>query len=123
MGLMPPLGGAAAATFPLLYQNATMARAQYMEPSMSKESTVEKVKALAAIVSQDQFATAVAELAEAESNDTAELQRAMKDAKTHLEGRGVRLPSGARVEITQNSPLGIRVCVNSHCITVSIHAV
>jgi hypothetical protein len=59
-----------------------MARAQYM----SKESTVEKVKALAAIVSQDQFATAVAELAEAESKDTAQLQRAMKDAKADLEG-------------------------------------
>jgi hypothetical protein len=94
-----------------------------MESSMSKESTVEKVKALAAIVSQDQFATAVGELAEAESKDTARLQRAMKDAKAHLEGRGVRLPSGARVEITQNSPLGVRVCINSHCITVSISAV
>jgi len=90
---------------------------------MSKESTVEKVRALAAIVSQDQFATAVGELAEAETKGTAELQRAMKDPKGHLESRGVRLPSEAKVEITQNSPLGVRVCLNSHCITVSISVV
>jgi hypothetical protein len=63
------------------------------------------------------------ELAEAETNRTAELQRAMNDPKGHLESRGIRLPSDAKVEITQNSPLGVRVCVNSHCITVSINVV
>jgi hypothetical protein len=71
-------------------------------------------------VNQDRFAYAMGDLVEAENAGTAGLEPAIKDSKGFLEGRGVRLPADATVKITKSSPVRVLVCVDSHCVTVTI---
>ena len=97
--------------------------------AFSKDASIKKIKDLAAIVSQEKFAAVMGDLAEAEGAGSSEqekirlLERAKKDSKAFLEGQGIKLPANATVEITQNSPIGVRICLNSHCVTISISAV
>ena len=51
---------------------------------MPKEDTIKKVKLLGGIVSQEKFASAMADLADAEKSDTARFDAVSKDAKVFL---------------------------------------
>ncbi|MBV9064459.1 MAG: hypothetical protein JO004_01670 [Methylobacteriaceae bacterium] len=55
---------------------------------MSKEDTIKKVKVLAGIASQDNFASAIADLAEAENSSTSDFDAASKDGKVSWRVRG-----------------------------------
>ena len=62
----------------------------------------------------------MADLAEAEKSGTATFDVAFKDPKVFLAGKGVKLPAEATAEITKNSPVGVKVCLNGHCVSISI---
>ena len=67
---------------------------------MPKEDTIKKVKILGGIVSQENFASAMADLAEAEKSGTATFDVAFKDPKCFLAGKGVKL----RARRVSNAP-------------------
>jgi hypothetical protein len=90
----------------------------------SRETLTNGTSALAKVLSQDRFASALADLSEAETsteaNHVSMLDRAKKDGKGYLKSQGVTLPENATVQITQNSPISIRVCVEVICVTITV---
>src|SRR5262249_6719411 len=97
--------------------------------SFSRESSINKIKDLGAVVSQEKFASVFADLIEAEQTGNSDqekrslLESAKKEARRFLESQGMKRPPNATVEITQNSPIGVKICVNSHCVVITVTAV
>jgi hypothetical protein len=101
--------------------------------AFSRDALINRTADLAKIVSQDKFATVIADLREAEIAGQevggsaapmaqSKLDLAKKDAKAFLQNAGVALPEDATASITQNSPITVKVCVSygDHevCVTV-----
>jgi hypothetical protein len=87
----------------------------------SRDASIKKIQDLGSIVSQEKFASVVADLSEAEqTRNSSLLESAKKEGKTFLTKQGVTLPQEATAEITQNSP--VTVCLGlglvEICVTV-----
>ncbi|MFF9013482.1 hypothetical protein ACF09C_11020 [Streptomyces sp. NPDC014870] len=56
-------------------------------------------------------------------NDPERLSSANQDPHKYLGTMGFQVPPEWTVQFSKNSPLTIRVCVNSHCVSVSVELV
>ena len=54
-------------------------------------------------------------------NDPERFSSANEDPRKYLGEKGFQLPPEWTVRFSKNSPLSMTVCVNDHCITVSIN--
>ena len=77
-----------------------------------KASVIRHVKEFRALGIDDNFANALGDLVEAETEGSPELDGAMSDPKRYFEDRGVQLPHNATVKITKG-PLNVVACVTS----------
>jgi hypothetical protein len=85
-----------------------------------RESLVNDLKQLVAAMTQDRLAEVVADLAEAEKSSSPDFERAMTDPRDFLEKQGLKLPPGATVKISKNSPFLFIACLNNNCVSLSI---
>jgi hypothetical protein len=85
-----------------------------------RESLVNDLKQLVTIMNQDKLVEVIADLADAEKSASPDFERAMTDPKGFLDKQGLKLPPGATVKISKNSPFEFAACLNEHCISIKV---
>jgi hypothetical protein len=85
----------------------------------NKAAVVQNLKVLAPLTNDNNFAEALGDLADAEAAGSPELNQAMADPAGYFTNRGIELPPNATVQITANSPVSIKICIRSVCVTIA----